>query len=214
MLAEMLGAWLSINPQFIVEGYATNGSQGWELCEAKRPDLVLLDVAMPGGDGLSLAQRLIELLPGTRVVILTGRVDPYTTWRADQIGVHGLADKSLKPEELVRVVQVVSAGGTFTSPAFQRVRAVQLAAAEAFHKLLTNRELAVLHALTGGLSDEAISTQLKISAATVACHRKNIRKKLDVHDDRGLIAYGLKWGTFGSESPLPHLAAPGSLAAV
>jgi len=55
---------------------------------------------------------------------------------------------------------------------------------------------------------------LKISAATVACHRKNIRKKLDVHDDRGLIAYGLKWGTFGSESPLPHLAAPGSLAAV
>jgi len=202
MLAEMVGAWLSANPLWLVEGYATSGSQGWALCEAKRPDLVLMDVAMPDGDGLTLADRLITNFPGIRVIIMTGRVDPYTTWRADQIGVHGLADKSLKPTELAKVVQMVIEGGAYTSPAFQRVRAKQLAGAEAFHKLLTNRELAVLYALTGGLSDPEISQQLLISTATVACHRKNIRKKLGVHDDRGLIAYGLKWGTFAGEPPV------------
>ena len=72
---------------------------------------------------------------------------------------------------------------------------------EAFHKLLTQRELEVLHRVTDGQSDQVIGKHLGISAETVAGHRKSIRKKLELHDDRGLVAYGREWGIFGMDSP-------------
>ena len=67
--------------------------------------------------------------------------------------------------------------------------------------MLTNRELAVLHRVTDGQSDLDISNHLGISPETVACHRKSIRRKLDLHDDRSLVAYGREWGIYGAGKP-------------
>ena len=72
------------------------------------------------------------------------------------------------------------------------------ASRQAFQKVLTNRELAVLQRVTEGQSDVAIGKHLGISTETVACHRKSLRKKLDLHDDRSLVAYGREWGIFGA----------------
>jgi DNA-binding NarL/FixJ family response regulator len=69
---------------------------------------------------------------------------------------------------------------------------------EAFQKVLTNRELGVLHCLTEGQSDPEIGKHLGISVETVAGHRKSLRRKLNVHDDRSLMAYGREWGVFGA----------------
>jgi len=197
LFAQTLGAWLVRDPDLRVEGYASSGNQGWELCAAKHPDLALLDVEMSDGDGLTLGKRLLDELPGIRVIIMTGRVDPHTAWRAGQTRVHGLIDKTVSPEMLRKVIHLVVQGGRFLSPSFQKIKEQWLTKPESFQKVLTNRELEVLHRLTEGQSDQGISQQLGISAETVASHRKSLRKKLDVHDDRSLVAYGREWGVFG-----------------
>jgi DNA-binding NarL/FixJ family response regulator len=198
LFAHMLGSWLEKDPGLRIEGYAPNGNRGWELCAAKRPNLALVDVEMSQGDGLALAKRLRDELSETRVIIMTGRVDPHTAWRAGQAGVQGLIDKTIAPELLSKVIHLVAGGGRFLSPSFERIKEEWLTQPEAFQKVLTNRELSVLHRLTEGQSDEEIAQHLGISAETVASHRKSLRRKLDLHDDRGLAAYGREWGIFGA----------------
>lgn len=198
LFAKAVGAWLARDPALKIEGYGGSGNQGWKLCLATRPDLALVDVEMPDGEGIALAKRLMDKLPGTRVLIMTGRVDPHTAWRAGRSGAHAIVDKTIELEQLGRVVHLLAEGGRFLSPAFERIRKEWLTEPEAFQKVLTNRELAVLHCVTEGLSDLDIGKRLGISAATVACHRKSLRKKLGLHDDRSLVAYGREWGIFGA----------------
>lgn len=201
LLAKTLGAWLEADPGLKMAGYATGGNPGWELCAAVRPDLVLLEVEMSDGDGLTLARRLCEHQLGIRVILMTRRVDPHTAWRAGQTGAQGLVDKSIEPATLAGVIRLVAGEGTYTSPAFRKIQEEQLTEPAAFYKVLTNRELAVLYYLTDGWDDPAIARHLKISVETVVCHRKNLRRKLGLHDDRGLIGYGRKWGIYGGSPP-------------
>lgn len=198
LLARALGAWLRRDARLEVLGSAASGNQGWELCLAARPDLALVDFQMPDGDGFTLVKRLRLELPAIRVIMLTGRVDPHTAWRAAECGVHGLIDKTIEPSELTKIIHLIALGGEYHSPGFQKIRQDWLRRPEAFQKRLTNRELTVLHQLTEGATDEAIGETLGISAQTVACHRKSLRRKLNVHDDRGLMAYGRDWGIFGA----------------
>ena len=198
LFAKTLGAWLERDPGLSIEGYAKSGNRGWELCRATPPDLALVDVEMPDGDGITLAKRLLDQMPGIRVIIMTGRVDPHTAWRAGQAGVQGLIDKTIEPEVLGKVIHLLVEGGRFLSPSFEKIREEWLTEPEAFQKVLTNRELTVLQHVTGGQSDLEIGKHLGISAETVACHRKSLRRKLGVHDDRSLVAYGREWGIFGA----------------
>ena len=201
LFAKMLGHWFKRDPDLRVVGYADSGNGGWELCRANPPDVALVDVEMCDGDGIALATRVLAELPGTRVIIMTGRVDPHTAWQAGQAGVQGLIDKTIEPALLSKVIRLVTEGGRFLSPSFTRIRQEWLTEPEAFQKVLTNRELAVLSCVTAGQSDAAIGKKLGISGQTVACHRKSIRRKLGVHDDRSLVAYGRQWGIFGSDKP-------------
>jgi DNA-binding NarL/FixJ family response regulator len=198
LFSQALGSWLARDASLSIEGYAETGNRGWDLCAEKRPDVALVDVEMADGDGLALAKRLLAELPGIRVIIMTGRVDAHTAWRAGQTGVQGLIDKTMEPGLLSKVIHLVVSGGRFLSPAFEKIREEWLMEPEAFQKVLTNRELAVLHRLTEGKSDLEIGKDLGISAETVACHRKSLRKKLNLHDDRSLAAYGREWGIFGA----------------
>jgi two-component system response regulator NreC len=198
LFAQALGLWLAKDAGLSIQGYAESGNRGWELCMATRPDLALVDVEMPDGDGLELAKRLLDNLPKTHVIIMTGRVDPHTAWRAGKTGVQGLIDKTIKTEMLAKVIRLVVEGGGFLSPSFKKIKEQWLTQPEAFQKVLTNRELAVLLRVTDGQSDLVIGNHLGISGETVACHRKSIRKKLGVHDDRSLMAYGRQWGIFGA----------------
>ncbi len=198
VLAMSLVAVFDKDKNLHVEGYATSSAEGFELCTKVKPDLAFIDVEMPKEDGITLAKRLLEKLPELRVIIMTGRVDPYTAWRAGQIKAHGLIDKTIDTGLLGQIIHLVVTGKQFTSPSFQKIKEEWLSAPEAFQKILTNRELSVLGHLTEGLSDEDISQRLEISAETVACHRKSLRRKLELHDDRSLMAYGREWGIYGA----------------
>jgi len=194
MLADSLGAWIARHPDFEYAGRAENGEVGWTLCSTVKPDVALVDVDMPKVDGLALAKRLVEEMPAIRILTMTGRMDPYTIWRVSQSGAHGYMEKTLSPEKLIEAVRIVAGGGNFFSPHFQQVKQDWLAQPEAFQKILSDREQDVLRRVVNGWDDERIAKQMEISAATVAVHRKNIRRKLELHNDRELVAYARAWG--------------------
>ena len=194
LLAESLGAWIIQHPDLALVGRAEDGVAGWELCLALQPDLALVDVDLPKLDGLELVKRLRVKMPALRLLTMTGRMDPHTIWRASQSGVHGYLEKTLPPEILLEAIRTVAKGGVFFSPLFQKMKQEWLSQPEAFQKILSDREQEVLRRVVAGWNDERIAKQLNITAATVEVHRKHIRQKLELHNDRDLVAYARDWG--------------------
>ena len=194
LLAQVLAAWIKHQPELEMAGCARDGEEGWALFLKTRPSLVLTDIYMPKLDGLELGRRLLRQKPPVRVVVMSGMTDPYTIWRVRQSGVHGFVDKSQGAEALMEGIRTVAAGGTYFSEVFERVKQEWLAQADAFYKILSEREQEVLRLVVSGWDDDCIATRLSISAATVAVHRKHVRQKLELHNDRDLVAYAHKWG--------------------
>jgi DNA-binding NarL/FixJ family response regulator len=197
LLAQALGEWLKSRSDYVLLGRAQTGLEGWDLCLNTRPDVALLDIALPGLDGLELGRRLLRKLPKTRVLVMSGQSDPYTIWRVRQSGVHGYVDKIQSPALLVDAIRIVAEGGTYFSSLFENVKQQWLSQPDAFYKILSEREQEVLRQVVAGQTDESIGQQLGISAATVSAHRKHIRQKLELHSDRDLMAYARQWGLDG-----------------
>lgn len=194
LLADSMGAWLGRHLEFELVGRAEDGEAGWRMCRELKPDLVVMDVDLPKLDGLDLSQRLLIEMPNLRLLIMTGRLDPNTVWRTIQSGVHGFVEKTLPPETLIDAIRVIANGGLYFSPAFQKIKHEWLSQPESFQKILSDREQAVLRRVVTGHDDDGIARELGISAATVSVHRKHIRQKLNLHNDRELVAYARTWG--------------------
>lgn len=177
-----------------IVGTAHDGESGWELCLATKPELVMLDIEMPRLDGLQMASRLLSQLPDTRLLVMSGLTDPYTIWRVTHCGAYGYLDKSLDLDSWSKAIHEVSEGRRYFSPVVNQVKADWLSQPEAFQKILSEREQEVLRWVVGGSDDARIATELDISPATVEAHRKHIRQKLELHNDRDLVAYARKWG--------------------
>ena len=193
-MSESLGIWLEQRMGCSIVGCAEDGEAGLNLCLEKRPDLALIDIHLPKLDGLTLMGKLLEQIPGIRLIAMSGMMDPYTIWRVSQSGVHGYIVKTENLEILFQGIRAVLDNGLFFSSVFQEVKNKWLSQPEAFQKILSDREREVLRHVVAGWEDERIAGKLEISAATVGVHRKNIRKKLDLHNDRELLGYALKWG--------------------
>jgi DNA-binding NarL/FixJ family response regulator len=194
LLAQMLKVWVAHQPDFILVGMAEDGEAGWDLCVATQPDLALLDIEMPKLDGLELVERLRAKSPEIRLLAMSGLMDPYTIWRVIQSGVHGYIDKTQPPESLTQAIRIVAGGGTYFSPVFKKVKDEWLSQPESFQKILSEREQGILRRVVIGRDDAEIGLELGISPATVEAHRKHIRQKLGLHNDRGLMAYAQIWG--------------------
>jgi len=194
LLAESLGAWIIRQPDLVLAGRAEDGETGYNLCLALKPDLALLDIDLPKVDGLELIRRFVVEMPAMRLLTMSGRMDPYTIWRVSQSGGHGYVEKTANPEILAKAIYAIAAGGTYFSELFQQIKSEWLGQPEAFQKILSDREQEVLRRVVTGDSDEQIAGQLGISVATIGVHRKHIRQKLELHNDRELVAYARKWG--------------------
>lgn len=203
LLAQTLSAWMARQADFELAGCAKDGEEGWNLCLAARPTLALVDIELPKMDGLVLSRRLLREQFPIRVIAMSAMADPHTLWRVRQSGVHGYFEKTQGLELLIAALRTVAGGGTYFSPVFEEVRREWLAQPEAFCKVLSEREQSVLQRLAAGWDDQRIGLQLNISAATVAVHRKHIRQKLELHNDRELIAYAHQWGLDGTVSQTP-----------
>ncbi len=194
MVSGTLTAWFARFHDLQLVGCAADGEAGWKLCESEQPDVALIDIRLPKLDGLDLIQRLVAKFPKMRLLAMSGLMDAHTVWRVMQSGVHGYINKTQPPGSLIEAIRAVAGGNTFFGPVFTQVKQQWLSQPEAFQKILSEREQQILRGVAAGWEDDRIGAELGISPATVEAHRKHIRQKLGVHNDRGLLAYARQWG--------------------
>ena len=196
LLSSLLTSWLNAKGAWSVVGVAASGDEGVALCEREKPALVLLDLELPNTNGIVIAEQLMEKMPGIKILVITSHSDPYWIHQITRLGLHGYVNKTNSLDALDKAMQHIIAGGTVYGEEFsQAVR--RLASPDAYHKILTPKELAVLAKVSIGWTDQQIAQELQISHHTVATHRRNIRVKLDAHGDRDLIRYAEEWGLRG-----------------
>ena len=189
---------LDQDPGIAVVAEAATGAEAVAAAEAHRPDVVLLDITMPGETGLHAAERLRARLPGVRILILSMHDQPEYVREGMRIGTNGYLLKDSAGEELRAAIHAVHAGGTFFSPAVvRRLTApppVPVDTPAAQLRVLTPRERDVLERVAAGLTNKAIAAELGISRRTVEAHRESLMRKLDIHSVAGLTRLALEAG--------------------
>jgi two-component system response regulator NreC len=170
-------------------------AEALERIPPTNPDVVMLDLQLPDGDGLDVAARLFELLPDVRVLALTSLRDEVTIHRIRTMGIQGFVDKNVqKPEILRHAIEAVASGRVYFAEVVQQVQQTMRADPVSFSKVLSDREQELLQLLGRGLSNEEAAAQMGLTAWTVHSHRRNIMKKLGANTQAELMRYALRKG--------------------
>ncbi len=178
---------LESEPDIDVVGEAANGEQAVASTRRLRPDIVLMDIQMPGGDGLQATRRITGELPSRVVILTTFERDDYV-FEALRAGASGFLLKNAAPEELVHAVRVVTAGDALLAPSVTRRIVEQFARQPIRPELgqrldaLTQREREVLAALARGLSNAELASELYVSEGTIKTHVSSLLAKLGLRD--------------------------------
>ncbi len=192
ILRDGIRSLLERQPDFVVVGEASNGQEAIDQALALAPDVVLMDLAMPGMDGLEATRRLRQLRPEIKVLILTQHDNREYIAPALQAGAVGYVLKRSGGREVVNAIRQVYTQGAFVEPevAQKLVQTLQPGAdpAEPASRL-TERELQVLRLVVQGLSNKEIAQVLVISPKTASVHRTNIMSKLGVRNSADLVRY-------------------------
>jgi two-component system response regulator NreC len=191
---------LESQPGFAVVGEAADGRQAVEQAELTKPDVAVLDIAMPHLSGTDAAQRIGELLPTTAIVILSMHSDEGYVLRALKAGAKAYLLKDSAEGDLIEAIKSVDEGKTFFSPEITKmlvedyVREIKTRGVEDTYELLTSREREVLQLLVEGKSNKEIAASLSLSPYTVETHRRNLQEKLNLHSFAELILYAVRKG--------------------
>jgi DNA-binding NarL/FixJ family response regulator len=185
-------------PGFAIVGEASNGSEALRLAEAHRPDVVVLDVTMPGESGLRVAPRLLAAVPEARVLFLSMHDNAEYVREGTRAGAHGYILKDSAAAELRAAVRAVHAGHTYFSASTGTPAGGSIAPDPAGSvgglDLLTAREREVLAGIARGLTNKEIAAQLGISHRTVETHRESLMRKLGIRTVAGLTRFVLDAG--------------------
>jgi DNA-binding NarL/FixJ family response regulator len=181
-----------------VVGEAGDGHAALRIVEAHKPDVVLLDIGMPGMSGLEVASRLTQLVPPIRSVILSiHRTEEYV-WEALRAGAVGYLMKDSATAELEIAVRTVARGEQYLSPAIFRTVAneelVEERAAAETYATLTPRQREVLQGVAAGKTSKEIAQELGVSYRTVEVHRMLLMRRLNVRDVTGLVRFAFRAG--------------------
>jgi len=195
---------LEAEPDFRVVGEGGEGLATVQMVERLQPDVLVLDLMMPGLSGLEVARQVHQRAPGTRVVILSMHATESYVLEALRAGAMAYVLKESDAAELVQAIREVCAGRRYLSPPLSE-RAIeayiQKAQAEPPdpYETLTTREREVLHLAAEGHTNPAIGQRLFISARTVEIHRRNLMRKLGLRTPTDLIRYALQRGIIPAE---------------
>jgi DNA-binding NarL/FixJ family response regulator len=192
---------LEAEPDLRVVAEAADGQQAIDAVGRHRPAVVLMDIQMPGLDGLEATRRILTQEHNTtRVLILTTFERDDYVFQALQLGASGFLLKTAPPEDLITAVRVVASGEALLSPSVTR-RVIQEFAASRRHvprspdlDRLTQRELEVLRLLAEGLSNAEIAARLYLSEATVKTHTSNVLAKLGLRDRVQAVIFAYRQG--------------------
>jgi two-component system, NarL family, response regulator NreC len=179
-----------------VIGEASNGIECVQMVEKQRPEILVLDLMMPGINGLEVTRQVSNQ---TKVIILSMHSNEAYVLEALQKGAYGYVLKDSTAEELIQAVQEVARGKRYLSPPFSEraitayVQKAQLTSTD-LYETLSNREREILYMVATGCSNNEISTALSISPRTVEGHRSNIMHKLNLQSQADLIRYAIRKG--------------------
>lgn len=189
--------FLSTQPDIDIIGEADNGTQAVRMVDQLQPNVVLMDLVMPGMDGLEAIQLIKTRHPQVEIIVLTSFVDDQKVYRAIQMGVAGYMMKDADPNELSRAIRAAVNGEVYLHPEAAR-RMANILRNQNEHEpsidVLTEREIEVLRLVGRGLTNQEIADDLSISLKTVKSHVSNILSKLGLNNRVQLALCALRNG--------------------
>jgi len=205
IVREGLRKMLDLEAGIEVVAEAKNGRQAVTLALQHCPDVVLMDIAMPGLNGLEATRQVLKALPNTKVIILTAHNDDAYVNSATDSGAVGFLLKQTSTHNVCQAIRDVYMGKTFFSASVTR-RLARLrqqtshraATSDKKSALLTSREVEVLQLIAEGKANKETASDLGISIKTVEKHRGHLMEKLDIHDTASLTRYAISAGIIES----------------
>jgi DNA-binding NarL/FixJ family response regulator len=203
-----LRAVFGATPDLNVVGEAVDGLDAVRLCAELRPDVLLVDLTMPGLSGLEVTRQVVRRALGARVVVQSMHASEEYVLEAFRQGALGYVLKGSEARDVVQAVRAVAAGRRYLSPALAE-RAIEAYALEARkprddpYDKLTTREREVLQLTSEGLTLAEIGRRLSTSPRTAETHRANMMRKLGLRTQSDLIQYAIRRGLLPREAPRP-----------
>ena len=206
IVRQGLCSLLHADGHFLVVGEARTGREAVEMARTLRPDVILMDIAMPVLNGLEATRQILVANPAAKVVVLSAHSDDVYVERMNEAGVVGFLEKQTSAEILTKAIHEVVAGRTFFSPSIaKRLRDDQSKPRDrdgllkAHGARLTSRESEVLQLVAEGSANKQVAAELGISIKTVEKHRQHLMDKLKIHDTAGLTRYAIAQGIVESD---------------
>lgn len=199
ILRKGLTAILAHEDDIDIVAEATNGREAVEASQLLKPDVVLLDIAMPEMSGLLATSAIVKSNQKTKVLILSMHLSETFITEALRSGASGYILKDCATDELITAIKSVTRGGTYLSPKVANLVVKQFIntsdnSVEGVFGVLSPRELEILQLISEGKTTKRISEILILSPKTIDSHRANISRKLDLHDIPSLVKYAIRAG--------------------
>ncbi len=201
IMRDGIRALLDQSGEFAVVGDAENGSEAVQLCGEARPDVVLMDIGLPGLNGVDTTTELLRLSPGLKIIMLSMYDDEESVVSSIRAGARGYVVKRASAGDLLDALRVVARGGSYLSPhvseqLLARIRRgdADLASRHPLLSQITPREFQVLSLIVEGKASKEIAVMLDLGVETVRSYRKTMMKKLNVNNVAGLIRLALASG--------------------
>ena len=198
VVREGMRALLERQPDMTVVAEAADGRESVQVAEEQCPDVVVMDVAMPGMNGIEATRRILAARPRTGVVILSMHQDESYVLRSLKAGAKGYLLKDSPQADVVAAIRAVSQGRSFLSRKISRmlqedyVQELESQGLEDSYDLLTDREREILQLLAEGRANKEVASLLNIGVTTVETHRGHILQKLGLHSVPDLILYAVR----------------------
>ncbi|GMU81405.1 MAG: response regulator transcription factor [Phycisphaerales bacterium] len=204
LVRETLGRWLASSDSITVIAQVSNSDDAITIAAREEPDIVVLDINMPGADVFEAARIIRIRSPKSKIIFLSAfHLDRYIE-QALAAGALGYVTKGESPETLERAIRAVASGGVYFSPDVQARIVIDVSGprlvdtAQTRTSMLTPRELEVLRYLATGLSKKEIADKLDLSIGTINNHAANLMRKLDIHDRVKLTHFAIREGLIGT----------------
>lgn len=210
IVRQGIGSLLKSDVRFNLVAEARNGRQAVALVQTLQPDVILMDIAMPGLNGLEATRQILAANPAAKIIILSAHSEDIYLERLREAGAVGFLEKQTSAEILKEAICAVAAGKSAYSPAI--ARRLSQRASQPRHRdgqpkgtRLTPRESEVLQLVAEGMANKQVAAELGISIKTVEKHRQHLMDKLNLHDTAGLTRHAIAAGIIESSNPLAIL---------
>ena len=201
IVREGLRALLQLEKDIHVVGEADNGRDAVRLAASLRPDVVVMDIAMPLLNGLEAARQILHAAPKTKILILSAHSDDAYVERVMQLGAAGYLVKQTAAHILPQAIREIHCGKSFFSPTITKRlpnHQTKTSAAKKNPANLTSREMEVLQLVAEGKANKESADVLHISIKTIEKHRQKVMEKLNIHDTASLTRYAIARGIIES----------------